>query len=211
MLAVDGNENNLPCSCHPSINSVFKKNFKTKLLGSIRRQTDSNSSKRFSWAKGLCFNSCQLANLLQRYQKLFLNILSENKGGCKVGIKMRFQVPAASSTLPGTAGLPCNSSHREQHRAAGTRQVLSTSPSKWHKWNGWIKLFQWGQPGRASNLGHSQGETSFRSSLLHSPEGTIDFNLEGKVCVLLSLGRRQRKVSCHALTSIRSLKEHTCH
>lgn len=79
------------------------------------------------------------------------------------------------------------------------------------KWLDKAQAIQRGQPGRASNLGHSQGEMSYRSSLLLSPEGTIDFNLERKVCVLLSLGRQQRKVSCQALTSIESLKEHTCH
>lgn len=209
-----GMETIYPAAVTPTSTQYSKRILKLSFQGSIRRWIDSNSSKRSKWAQGLCFNSRQLANLLQRYQKLFLNTLSEIKERGKVWFKMRFQIPAASSpTLPGTAGLPCNSSHTEQHRAAGTRQVLSTSRSKWHKRNGWIKHkpFQWGQPGRASNLGHSQGEISYRSSLLHSPEGTIDFNLEGKVCVLLSLGRWQRKVSCHALTSIKSRKENTCH
>lgn len=88
-------------------------------------------------------------------------------------------------------------------------QVLSTCHSTLHKRNGWIKhkLLQL-QAGRVSNLGHWQGESSFRSSLLHTPEGAVDFDFNLETSLQLSLGRRQRKVLCHVLTSVKSLKKH---
>ena len=154
------------------------------------------------------------ANLLQRYQKsyLFLNKLIENKGRGKVGIKTRHQAPTAPfsctpwDSKPSMRYLP----HKTVQGSRNQTRVLPTSRSTLHKWNRWIKhkLIHRGQAAGASNWGRLQGETSFRRSLLHTPQGAADFifNLETKVCLLLSPGRGQRKVLCHVLTSVKHLK-----